>query len=170
VLTPWEAAAQTFAPQKGAEPEAVERLRLRLDGIAQGLARDPRGVPMTGAGGGLAGGLWSRWGAELCSGAALVLEAVGFDDRLRSAGAVVIAEGRLDAQSLQGKAPGTILAAARQRGIPVHAAVARAAVDRSDPAWRGLGAIRLAGSIEELTVWGSSGPGRTSSHEVHAAH
>jgi glycerate kinase len=158
VLTPFEAAAQTFAPQKGAAPEAVERLRRRLELIAQGLERDPRGVPMTGAGGGLAGALWSRCGADLCSGAELVLEALGFQARLSEADAVVIGEGRLDAQSLQGKAPGAILRRAREHGIPVHAVVAEAEVDRADPAWRGLGAIRLARSIEELTRTGEEWP------------
>ena len=42
-----------------------------------GCRRDPRGVPMTGAAGGLSGGLWAAFGAELVPGAAFVLDAVG---------------------------------------------------------------------------------------------
>ena len=37
---------------------------------------------MTGAAGGLAGGLWARLGAELVAGAPFVLDALDFDRRL----------------------------------------------------------------------------------------
>src|SRR3954447_5311603 len=59
VTTPFEAAAEVFGPQKGADAAAVGRLARRLDALAPRLRRDPRGVPMTGAAGGLAGGLWA---------------------------------------------------------------------------------------------------------------
>jgi glycerate kinase len=58
VQAPYEDAARLFAPQKGADPEAVERLSGRLDRLAAELPRDPRGVPMSGCAGGLSGGLW----------------------------------------------------------------------------------------------------------------
>ena len=63
---------------------------------------------MAGAAGGLAGGLWAFAGAELRPGAALVLDAVGFDDRMREAFVVVTGEGRLDEQTLarQGRVRG----------------------------------------------------------------
>ena len=65
VTTPFERAATVYGPQKGADPSAVERLTARLHAQAAELDRDPRGVPMTGAAGGLAGGLWGaparRW-------------------------------------------------------------------------------------------------------------
>ncbi|HWT25971.1 MAG TPA: glycerate kinase, partial [Solirubrobacteraceae bacterium] len=48
VKTPWERAAAVYGPQKGADPAAVERLSAKLDALADGLPRDPRGVPMTG--------------------------------------------------------------------------------------------------------------------------
>src|SRR5205809_748896 len=57
VRTPFEAAARVFAPQKGADAAAVRRLSRRLDGLAARWPRDPRGVAMTGAAGGFAGGL-----------------------------------------------------------------------------------------------------------------
>ena len=56
---------------------------------------------MTGAGGGLSGGLWAAFGARLVPGAAYVLGALGFDRRLDDAEAVVTGEGRLDATSLR---------------------------------------------------------------------
>ena len=82
VSTPFERAAEVFAPQKGADGETVARLAARLQRLADELPRDPRGVPMGGAAGGLAGGLWARYGAPILAGSAWVLDAVGFDARL----------------------------------------------------------------------------------------
>src|SRR3954471_3662434 len=65
VRTPFEHAAERFAPQKGADPAAVQRLTARLDALAGTWPRDPRGVPLTGAAGGLSGGLWAALGARL---------------------------------------------------------------------------------------------------------
>ncbi len=59
VRTPFERAAALFAPQKGAVAAAVVRLERRLERVAARLPRDPRGIPMSGAAGGLAGGLWA---------------------------------------------------------------------------------------------------------------
>ena len=103
VRTPFEDAARVFGPQKGADPDAVKRLTARLQRQARALERDPRGIEMTGAAGGLSGGLWATFGAELVSGAAFVLDAVAFDRRMRAARAVITGEGRLDQQSLVGK-------------------------------------------------------------------
>ena len=64
VSIPFERAAEVFAPQKGADPQAVARLTERLTARAGALPRDPRGRPMTGAAGGLSGGLWAEFGAR----------------------------------------------------------------------------------------------------------
>src|SRR4051794_15850765 len=56
VRTPYELAARTFAPQKGADAAAVRRLERRLERFAATLPRDPRGIPHGGAAGGPAGG------------------------------------------------------------------------------------------------------------------
>src|SRR5256714_2872454 len=106
VRTPFERAAEMFAPQKGADTDAVRRLTRRLRDQAGRLPRDPRGVPMTGAAGGLAGGLWAAFGAVLEPGAVFVLDAVGFDARMRAARAVVTGEGRLGSQTPGGQAAG----------------------------------------------------------------
>jgi glycerate kinase len=127
VRTPFERAAATFGPQKGADAAAVARLERRLETF--GL---PRGVPMTGAAGGLAGGLWAREGAELVAGAPFVLAALEFDRRLRASRAVIVGEGRLDRTSLQGKIAAEIATRARQIGVPAHAIVGSCALDRFD--------------------------------------
>jgi glycerate kinase len=127
VETPFEQAARVFGPQKGADPAAVGRLTARLDTYAAELPRDPRGVPMSGAAGGLAGGLWAH-GATLRPGAAYVLDAVGFDARLARADAAVGGEGRLDSQSFEGKIVGILAERCAAAGKPLHLVVGQNAL------------------------------------------
>src|SRR3954454_11027015 len=129
VRTPYEEAARVFAPQKGADAAAVERLEKRLQRFAAKLPRDPRGVPHGGAAGGLAGGLWAAFGARLEPGAPFVLDAVGYDKRSRASFAVVLGEGRLDETTLHGKAVFEAATRARQTGVPAHAIVGTDALD-----------------------------------------
>jgi glycerate kinase len=103
-----------------------------LDRLARSLPRDPRGRMLTGAGGGLAGGLWAAAGAELRAGAPFVLEALEFDRRMRAAWAVVTGEGRLDRSTLDGKIVAEVATRARQAGVPAHAIVGEDALDRFD--------------------------------------
>src|SRR5688572_4291428 len=129
VRTPFEDAPKVFGPQKGADPDMVVRLGERLAATARGWPRDPHGVPMTGCAGGLSGGLWAVHGATLEAGAPWVLDALDFDTRMRAARAVVTGEGKLDAQTLQGKLVGEIGTRARQAGVPLHAIVGTDALD-----------------------------------------
>jgi glycerate kinase len=150
VRTSWESAAETFGPQKGADREAVARLERRLDELATTLPRDPRGVPMSGGAGGLAGALWAACGAELAEGAAFVLQTVGFDERLGRAGAVVTGEGRLDATTLAGKVVNEVSRRAHDAGVPVHAVVGQDATTSADRRALGLASIREASTAAEL--------------------
>ena len=145
VRTPFERAAIVFAPQKGADAAAVERLSARL--AAFGL---PREVPMSGAAGGLAGGLWASLDAALLPGAGYVLGALDFDRRMLAARAVIVGEGRLDATSLQGKIAAEIATRARQHVVPAHAIVGSAAIDRFDARILDLQEIREAG--DEVSI------------------
>jgi glycerate 2-kinase len=129
VSTPFERAAEVFGPQKGADPATVRKLTKRLNDLAQTLPRDPRGRPMTGSAGGLSGGLWAQYGAVLEPGAAFVLEALDFDARMRAARAVIVGEGRIDEQTLQGKIAGEIATRARQAGVPCFAIVGTRELD-----------------------------------------
>jgi glycerate kinase len=154
VTTPFERAAEVFAPQKGADTDAVARLARRLHRQAGKLPRDPRALPMTGCAGGLSGGLWAAFGARLVPGAAYVLDAVGFDARARAARAVVTGEGRLDSQSLQGKAVGEVATRCRQAGVPCHAVVGANALDPFEQRILDLQTIDEAGSPDALEAAG----------------
>jgi glycerate kinase len=125
VKTPWEQAARIYGPQKGAGPDAVTRLTKRLDELARTLPRDPRGEPMTGAAGGLSGGLYAAFGAKLVPGANFVLDALGFDERMRASWCVITGEGRIDEQTLKGKVVGELTTRCRQAGVPSHAVVGK---------------------------------------------
>jgi glycerate 2-kinase len=150
VRTPFELAAEVFAPQKGADASAVARLAARLHEQAAALPRDPRGVPMSGAAGGLAGGLWARYGANIVPGAAWVLDAIGFDERLRRARAVITGEGRLDAQTLAGKAVSEIAARCANAGVPLHVVAGSVALDTAQAESLGLASTRQASDLAEL--------------------
>jgi len=150
VRTPFEQAAATFGPQKGADAAAVARLQRRLE--AFGL---PRGVPMSGAAGGLAGGLWAKLDARLVAGAPFVLEALDFDTRMLAASAVIVGEGCLDATSLEGKIVAEVATRARQHGVPAHAIVGRCELTRFDARILDLQEIFEAGgqpAIEDAAV------------------
>lgn len=123
--TAFAAAATVFGPQKGATRAGVRLLAGRLDQLGAQLPRDPRGVRFTGAAGGLAGGLWSEFDAELVSGATYVLDRVCFAQRAHGAALVVTGEGQADNQSLNGKLVGTISRSAREAGIPLALVVGR---------------------------------------------
>jgi len=147
VQTPFEGAARVFAPQKGADPAAVERLSARLDRFAAELPRDPRGVPMGGCAGGLSGGLWA-YGAELRPGADFVLDALDFDARLGRADAVVSGEGRFDAQSLSGKIVAAIAARCAVAGKPLHLIVGKDGLGSAAPS--AISSLTEASDLEEI--------------------
>lgn len=153
VDTPFEDAARVFGPQKGASPEAVDRLAARLERLAGEFRRDPRGRPMTGAAGGLAGGLWAELDAELVPGAEFVLDALEFDRRLDRADAALVGEGRLDDQSFAGKIVGRIVARSRARGaVPVHAIVGGSELSPARAAELRVASVRVASSRDEIAA------------------
>jgi glycerate kinase len=109
-------ASATFGPQKGASPDEVLVLDRALGHLAAVVERD-LGValadePGAGAAGGTGFGLMAFLGAKLRPGLEVVMEAVGFDAQLRAADLVITGEGSFDAQSLHGKVPAGVLAAA----------------------------------------------------------
>ncbi len=150
VTTRFEDAARVFGPQKGADAAQVEWLTRRLEEIAEELPRDPRGVPMTGCAGGLSGGLWAAFGAELRAGAEFVLDLLGFGERLAAADVVVTGEGRIDSQSLEGKIVGQIAARCSAAGRPLHVVVGQDGLDHATAEAAGIASITEARDLAAL--------------------
>jgi glycerate kinase len=118
------------------------------------LRRDPRGVAMSAAGGGIAGALWARYDATLVAGPAFVLEQLGFDARMLAARAVVVGEARLDRTTLAGRVAGEIAVRARQAGVPCHAIVGTNAIAPLDARILDLQAILAGVTRDELQTAG----------------
>lgn len=124
-LTGPHGASATYGPQKGATPEMVGELDDALSHYAAVIARDlGRQVaqrPGAGAAGGLGAGLMAFLDARARPGADVVLEAMRFRERITGAALILTGEGRLDAQTLCGKAVAAVARIAREAGVPVIA-------------------------------------------------
>jgi glycerate kinase len=118
-------AAATYGPQKGATPELVAVLDARLarwaDALDAATGTDCRDLPGAGAAGGVGFGLLAIGGRlaafGLQPGVELVMEAVGFTDRLAAADLVLTGEGRIDAQTAFGKTALGVARLARAAGV-----------------------------------------------------
>ena len=73
----------------------------------------------TGAAGGMSFALKNILGAELRSGAKIVMEITGLEDLIRECDIVITGEGRIDSQTLNGKAPFMVMEAGVKYGKPV---------------------------------------------------
>jgi glycerate 2-kinase len=114
------------------------------------MRRDPRGVPMTGCGGGISGALWSELGAGLVAGPAYVLDRTGFDELMRRSAFVVTGEGKLDGTTLAGKAVAEVATRCRQAGVWCHAVVGRDELDLFGKRVLDLASVREAGDPRAL--------------------
>ena len=112
-------AAAVFAPQKGADPDAVALLEGGLARLAELVGHDVAGRPGAGAGGGLAFGAMAALGASQESGAKAMIELTGVGAEMNGADLVVTGEGSFDAQSLGGKITGVVIEHARSQNISV---------------------------------------------------
>jgi glycerate kinase len=122
-LTGPQGASAVYGPQKGADGEMVRELDAALAKLAAVIERDlgkrVADVPGAGAAGGAGAGLIAFLDARLVPGAPLVVEASGFDAELEGADLVITGEGRADAQTAYGKAPGEVAKRAKEARIPV---------------------------------------------------
>jgi glycerate kinase len=120
-------ATRTFGPQKGAAPDHLEVLENALarfaDVVARDLGCDFRENDGAGAAGGLGFGLLSFCGGTVHPGFDLVAEKVDLGAAIRRAEVVITGEGRLDEQTLEGKAPAGVAQRARALGKHVYAIV-----------------------------------------------
>lgn len=141
-------AAAVYGPQKGATPDDVGVLDAALGRWAALIDPDAVGLPGAGAAGGVGYGALAVLGAEFRSGIAVVLDLIGFADRLAGAGLVVTGEGLLDEQTLRGKAPVGVAVAAQAAGVPVVAVCGRSELDASALTSAGFRAVYALTDIE----------------------
>ena len=135
-------ASAVYGPQKGASTQDVRTLDEALsrfaDVAAQTIGTDVRDIPGAGAAGGAGAGFLALAHATLRPGAELVLELLDFAHHVEGAGLVVTGEGKLDRQTLSGKAPYAVAQAARARGVPVVAIAGAVECDASQLADAGI--------------------------------
>ena len=129
-------AAAVYGPQKGASPADVAALDAALarwaEAVHHATGVDAAGTLGAGAAGGVGFAALAVLGATLRPGIDLVLELVGFPAALPGARLVITGEGSLDAQTLHGKAPAGVAAAARSAGIPVVAVAGRSLLSSAE--------------------------------------
>ena len=152
-----QGASVVYGPQKGAGPEMVRQLDEWLENYA-GLIQakyekaDPK-FPGSGADGGLGFAFLGCLNGVLESGIRIVLEETELEDWIRDADVVVTGEGRLDGQTVMGKAPVGVAALAQKHGKKVIAFSGSAARDASVCNEHGIHAffpiLRSAVSLEE---------------------
>ena len=148
-----QGAARMFGPQKGADESMVERLEAGMAQFARALqaatgieCADTSGA---GAAGGLGAALVSVLGARLVPGIECVLDLVGFDKMLEGADYCITGEGRLDGQTLHGKAVGGIAARCKKAGVPCLAVVGSEAPDVDIQALRRAGLDSVVPTMED---------------------
>ncbi len=126
-LTGPDGAAFIYGPQKGASGEQLALLDKGLAHLAALVRRDLKmdieALEGSGAAGGLGGGLVAFTGATIASGIDTILDAVEFDRRVSCCDLCLTGEGRIDAQSISGKACMGVARAASKHGVPTIALV-----------------------------------------------
>jgi glycerate 2-kinase len=116
-------ASAVFGPQKGATPEMVAYLDMGLnqlgDVIQEFMNLNVKNIPGAGAAGGLGAGVIAFLNGRLKNGIETVLDIVNFESVSQDADLVITGEGRIDSQTIQGKAPIGVANRAKQYNIPV---------------------------------------------------
>ncbi len=114
-----------FGPQKGATAETVCEMDSYLLRFAEKTKEvrplSDKDFPGTGAAGGLGFAFKSYLGAELLSGIDLILDEIHIEEKIKEADIVITGEGRIDSQTVMGKAPGGVAEKAKKHGKPVLA-------------------------------------------------
>lgn len=111
-----------YGPQKGVRDEDIEKHEARLRHLVTLLgAEEFAHQPGAGAAGGLGFGCLAFTGAKLERGFDLIAEALQLEEAIAQTDLVITGEGKIDQQSLQGKAPAGVAKLARKHGKAVIA-------------------------------------------------
>jgi glycerate kinase len=138
-------AAHVFAPQKGADPDMVEKLDYNLKCLAkcidQNLGINVSTLPGGGAAGGMGAGAFAFLNAELRQGIDVILDLLNFEELIKDCDAIFTGEGKLDKQSLEGKVVIGIARRAKLQQVPVIAVVGCTSGDVTEVYDEGVTAI-----------------------------
>ncbi|MDF4252670.1 glycerate kinase [Streptomyces sp. WMMB303] len=138
-LTGPKGAAAVYGPQKGATDEDVKLLDAALAHLAETLGeQEAAASPGAGAAGGIGFGALVGLRARFRPGIEILMEELGVEAAIGRASLVVTGEGSLDEQTLHGKAPAGVAAAARDAGKPVVAVCGRVAIGKKELAAAGI--------------------------------
>ncbi len=148
-LTGPDGAAHIFGPQKGASAAQIDQLDAALGHfsklVKRQLGKDVQQMPGAGAAGGMGAGTVALLGATLQGGIEMVLDAVGFTRRVAGCDLCLTGEGRLDGQSLSGKACLGVARAAAAAGVPTVALVGALGADAHRTLEAGLRSYHIIG-------------------------
>lgn len=126
-------AVRVYGPQKGIPTEDLAQADAWMASYGDLLERDMHSnaaqVAGSGAAGGLGAGLIAFCGARVVSGIDYVLDSIGLEAAMEGMQLVITGEGRMDAQSANGKAPVGVARRAKRHGLPVIAVVGSRADD-----------------------------------------
>lgn len=143
-LTGKNGASAIYGPQKGASPGDVQELDELLENTArlieEALDISPstyRHAPGAGAAGGLGFACLSVLEAIMRPGVDVAFELTGFHEALEGADLVITGEGKFDEQTLQGKGPAGVAAAAGKVGARVPAVCG--GFELTEDQWRDAG-------------------------------
>lgn len=141
-----QGAAHVYAPQKGADENAVEILDEGLRNLAklvkEDLGKDIAEMPGTGAAGGLGGGAVAFLDADILPGIDTVIQVTGFQNQLEGTDLIITGEGKLDQQTLAGKVIAGVAEAGQESGIPVAVICGAQELEQKE--------------LEKIGVWHSS--------------
>lgn len=146
-LTGPKGAPEVYGRQKGATEDDIATLDAALAHYASVLGPDHAKLPGAGAAGGIGYGALVALGARFRPGIEVMLDVLGFAPALARATLVITGEGSLDEQTLHGKAPAGVAAAARAAGLEVVAVCGRLALP---PEALSRAGIRRAYALTEL--------------------
>jgi glycerate kinase len=136
-----DGAAAVYGPQKGASESDVLLLEKALTRWAELVDPQSAALPAAGAAGGVGFAAMAALGARMRPGIEMVLDLVGMRDLVEGADLVVTGEGKLDRQTLRGKAVAGVTAVARAFSVPTVAVCGRRELDEA--AVRELGLRRV---------------------------
>jgi glycerate kinase len=143
-----DGAAVVYAPQKGATAEQVALLDAALARWAALVDPGSAARPGAGAAGGVGYAALAVLHATPRRGIDVVLEMVGFHGLVRGADVVITGEGRLDRQTLHGKAPAGVAGVAREAGVPVVAVCGQCSLATGELRGAGIGAVYALTDVE----------------------